>query len=144
MRKPQVAVYLHLVWATWDRLPLLQGDVQRQVYRAIGARCEELGVQIAALGGVEDHIHLLVLLPVTLSIADLVKYIKGSSSHLLAQHILKQQDGFFKWQGAYGAFSVSPHDKSKVVEYITHQREHHQLGSLNVSWELPTDEQAGG
>ncbi|HLV98767.1 MAG TPA: hypothetical protein VKT82_08845 [Ktedonobacterales bacterium] len=42
MRRAGIALYVHLVWATWDRLPLLQGDVERQVYRAIGAKCHPL------------------------------------------------------------------------------------------------------
>src|SRR5690242_10241625 len=104
MRRNQLSVFLHLVWATWDRQPLLYGPIEREVNQAIRAKCEERQVKVVALGGVEDHIHLLVLLPPTLTIADLVKHIKGASSHLMAQHILAQTDGFFKWQGAYGAF----------------------------------------
>ena len=66
MRRARVAVYVHLVWATWDRQPLLQGDLQRRVHRAIAAKCEELGAEVVALGGVEDHVHLLIGLPATI------------------------------------------------------------------------------
>jgi REP element-mobilizing transposase RayT len=130
MRRAGIALYVHLVWATWDRQPLLQGDVERQVYRAIGAKCEELDTEIIALGGIADHIHLLVSIPATLNVADLVKHIKGASSHLLASQQKSPQNGFFKWQGAYGACTVSPRALSEVAHYITHQRAHHAAGSL--------------
>src|SRR5690348_14845127 len=101
MRRAKIAVFIHFVWSTWDRLPLLTDNVQEQIYRAIGAKCAELGAEIVALGGVEDHIHLLVGMPATVSIADLIGQMKGASSHLMAQHVLAPSRGFFKWQGAY-------------------------------------------
>ena len=143
MRRTRVAVFIHAIWATWDRQPLLQGQVQERVYRAIGAICEELGARLIALGGVEDHIHLLVLLPSTLTIADLVGQVKGASSHLIAQEVLAPTGGFFKWQGAYAAFSVSLQHLREVTDYILHQREHHAAGSLKAEWEYPADEEAG-
>ena len=133
MRQTQVAVFVHLVWATWDRLPLLPEEVRQPVYRAIGAKCTALGAEIIAIGGIEDHIHLLVPLPATLSVADLVKHTKGASAHLVTHQLVPHQ--FFKWQGADGAFSVSPHDLAPVSDYIARQREHHASGSLVMEWE---------
>jgi putative transposase len=140
MRRSKIGVFVHLVWATWDRLPLLTSTTQGPVYRAIGAKCEELGAEIVALGGVEDHVHLLVRLPASVSVAELVRHIKGASSHLLTQKVLATTDGVFKWQGAYGAFSVSPHQLREVADYITQQQEHHALGSLKAEWEYSADE----
>jgi putative transposase len=134
MRRTQVAVFVHFVWATWDRLPLLTGEVERGVYRTIGAKCQELDAEMVALGGIEDHIHLLVCFPATLTIAELVRSIKGASSHLVT-HQISVPGEFFKWQGAYGAFSVSPQQLEQVRNYIMHQREHHALGSLVQEWE---------
>ena len=140
MRHAGTAVYVHVAWGTWDRLPLLQGDVERHVYRAIGAKCAELKAEIVALGGVEDHIHLLVGLPATLSVADLVKHIKGASSHQVASQHRDQLDGFFKWQGAYGACSVSPDALHDVANYVRGQRAHHAAGLLIERWEpLPRE-----
>jgi putative transposase len=144
MRRSKVGVFIHFVWAAWDRLPLLKESVQEQVYRAIGAKCEELGAQMVALGGVEDHIHLLVGMPATVSIADFVGQVKGTSSHLIAQHVLATTGKFFKWQGAYGAFSVSPQHLREVTDYIRQQREHHALGSLRLDWEYIEEKEADG
>ncbi len=98
MRRNQVAVFIHLVWATWDRLPLIAEEIERPLHRAISAKCAEFGAELAALGGVEDHIHLLVRLPAPLPLAELVKQVKGASTHLITHQITPVQS--FTWQGA--------------------------------------------
>ncbi len=135
MRHVQNAVFVHLVWATWDRLPLLTGAVEREARRAIEAKCGELGAEILAIGGVEDHVHLLVRLPATLAVADLMKHVKGASAHLVAQRSHANQ--FFKWQGGYAAFSVSVGHLTRVTRYIAQQREHHAANTLIPALELP-------
>jgi len=135
MAETHAAVYVHLAWATWERLPLLQEGIKRQVYRLIGAKCKELGAEIVALGGVEDHIHVLVGLPTTLSVAQLTKYLKGASSRVTNEQLSSSPTQFFKWQDGYGAVSVSPSALSEVARYIAHQQEHHAAGSLIAAWE---------
>jgi REP element-mobilizing transposase RayT len=132
------ALFIHLVWATWDRLPLLTEDIQRQVYRAIGAKCVALHAEMIAIGGVEDHVHLLVRLPATLSVAEFVKHAKGSSAHLVTHRLTP--DRSFRWQRGYGASSVSPRDLTEVRNYIAGQREHHGMGTLVVGWELDRED----
>lgn len=80
MRQPFTQLYMHLVWATWDRLPLITVPVERLVYPAIRAGCTGLGVEVLELGGIEDHVHLLARIPTTVSIAELAKQVKGASS----------------------------------------------------------------
>ncbi len=135
MRRPMNGVFVHLVWATWDRAPLLIGDTRKAAYRAIGAACAALNAPVIALGGVADHVHLLVQLPTTLNVALLVKEVKGSSGHMLAKQAMTS-DQFFKWQGSYGAFSVSPHELDVVANYIRRQEEHHATNDVVARWEL--------
>ncbi len=136
MRRTMDGVFVQLVWATWDRAPVLTDDLREAAFRLIGAKCHALGADMLALNGVEDRVHLLVRLPTTLSIATLMKEIKGSSGHAVAQ--LAMADGrFFKWQGAFGAFSVSAHELDTVVHYIKRQTEHHANQSTLPYWELP-------
>jgi REP element-mobilizing transposase RayT len=85
------------------------------------------------LGGIEDHLHLLVRLPTTLAIATLLKEVKGSSSHLVTHEIRPGE--FFKWQGAYGAFTLAKADVPRVIDYIRNQREHHAAQTLHMDWE---------
>lgn len=84
--------------------------------------------------------HVLVRLPATLAVADLAKHLKGTSAHLLAQTL--HPDQFFKWQGGYGAFSVSVSHVERVAHYIAHQRDHHTTSTLIPAWELPVDGEA--
>lgn len=134
MRRAGIAVYVHFVWATWDRLPLLTEEIERQIHRAIAAKCADLGAEVIALGGVTDHVHVLVGLPATITLADFVGKVKGASSHL-ATHRELPDGAFFKWQGSYGAASVSPGLLDVVSAYVAHQKEHHADNTLNPEWE---------
>jgi REP element-mobilizing transposase RayT len=78
-------------------------------------------------------VHLLVCLPTTHSIADLIKKLKGSSAHLVTHQLAAGQ--FFKWQAGYGAVSVSPRHLTQVTNYIERQREHHARGTLIAALE---------
>jgi putative transposase len=120
-------VYLHIVWATWDRAPLLTPAVRSRVYLCIREEAARLKSEVVAIGGVEDHVHVLLKLPATVTIATLVKQLKGSSSHLTNHEVLPRG---FKWQGGYGASSVSRRAVPMVRDYIHRQEEHHRDGTV--------------
>ncbi len=126
--------------AAWDRLPLLTDEITPAVYRAIGAKCEELRAEVIAIGGVEDHIHLLVKLPATITVADLVKQIKGATSHLANFQL--PDGGSFRWQGSYAAFSVESERIPTLVKYIAHQRTHHLSNTTVPTWETSAQDHA--
>ncbi len=90
-------------------------------------------VEILALGGVEDHVHILVRLPGTVAVASLVKQLKGASSHLM-NHAVENPAGF-RWRSGYGAFSVSRRVLPQVRDYILRQEEHHRLGRVHPHFE---------
>ena len=92
-----------------------------------------MGCRVGAIGGIEDHVHVLVRYPPAVSISALVKQIKGASSHLVRQEV--GLGGFFKWQGGYGAFSIAQRDVEMVRRYIHRQEEHHSSGRLNATLE---------
>ncbi|MGH2486543.1 MAG: IS200/IS605 family transposase [Ktedonobacterales bacterium] len=133
IRDTRVVLYVHAVWATWDRLPLLVGDSERGVYRCLEETCRANGVAALAMGGVEDHAHLVVHMPANLAVATLVKRLKGASSHL-ATHQLAPIE-FFKWQGGYGAFSASASGLPALCAYVRTQKDHHRLGRLIAAYE---------
>ena len=131
MRRPYLKVYIHFVWATWDRLPILTSDMRERVFQAILAKVDALGCSVEAIGGVDDHMHMVVKMASTVTIADLVKNAKGSTSHLTTHAIAPGE--FFKWQGSYGAISVSPGDLARIVQYVKGQEAHH-AGSELMEW----------
>ena len=128
MRRDTLAVYLHLVWATWDREPLITPDIERPLHRVIASELQKMGCRLLAINSVPDHIHLLVRIPSTVTIAQLVKQLKGVSSHFVNTQLNPAYP--FKWQGFYGAFSVSRWDLDRIMGYIRRQKEHHQTGTL--------------
>jgi putative transposase len=133
MREPFTQLYLHLVWATWDRLPLITEGIKPRIYASIAEKCREMKCVPLAIGGISDHVHLLVRLYTTVAVADLVKEVKGSSSHLVTHEITPGV--FFKWQGAYGAFTIRKSELSKVTAYIQNQEQHHSEKNLQPELE---------
>jgi putative transposase len=133
MRAPYTELYLHCVWATWDRLPLISSDVEPRLYSAIAAKCRELKCEPVSINGVSDHVHILVRLATTITIADLLKAVKGSSSHLMTHEIVPGE--FFRWQGAYGAFTVGKRDVDRIAEYVDRRKARHAEGGLWDDWE---------
>jgi putative transposase len=133
MRDSLVNTYLHFIWGTWDRLPLITPDNEQQVYRSIIDQCNLLNCSVIALGGVADHVHLLVRFPATITIAQFMKSVKGSTSHLMTHRINSEE--FFKWQGAYAVYSVSGADVPRIKTYIQYQKEHHAMNDIDNSIE---------
>jgi putative transposase len=133
MRSNFVQLYVHCVWATWDRLPLLTPEIRELAYAAIIQKSKQLGAGVIAISGIADHVHLLVDFPTTLTVGDLIKNVKGSSSHLINHSAAPE---FFKWQGSYGAFTVGHRDVDRVVAYVRNQEAHHRELSVLSQWEL--------
>jgi len=125
-------LYVHLVWTTHGRVPLLTEKLRPPVHSAIRAKCAALGAEVIALDGVEDHVHLFVRMPSALSVAALAKEAKGSSSHF-ATHQAGCEE--FRWQDGYSAFTVSRWDVPKVRGYIEGQEEHHSSNTAKPAME---------
>ena len=83
----------------------------------------EMGCPVRIINGMPDHVHCLFLLNSQKSIADVIKQIKGSTSHFVNQENLINEK--FAWQTGYAAFSVSESAMDKVFHYIKNQKEHH-------------------
>lgn len=78
-------------------------------------------ITVVAVGGIEDHIHILFFLPTTVTLAKAIQTLKANSSRWMRDH-----DRRFSWQQGYGAFAVSQSNKQAVIDYIDHQAEHHK------------------
>lgn len=138
MRDTYHRLFVHAVWGTWDRLPLITPRVEAMVYADIRVECSKIKAELLEIGGIEDRIHVVVRIPPALSIADLLKQIKGASSHLTSH--TNSADDFFKWQGAYAALTVSESDLPRVRAYVRNQKAHHRSGELLAEYEVETTE----
>jgi putative transposase len=138
MRRNKLALYLYLVWTTWDRFSLITPDIERRLYRNIESEARGMGCSVLALNGTSDHVHLVTSFPATVTIADVVKQVKGVSSHFVNETL--QPEAQFKWQGGYGAFTVSRWDLPKIIRYVKRQKEHHAADDLWLELEESFEE----
>ncbi len=136
MGRDLTEIYLHLIWATWDRLPLITPVIERDIHRLIGSEIVKQKCTVIELNGVEDHVHVLVRFQVTASLPEIIQQAKGVSSREVNRH---QTDFTFKWRGTYAAYSVSRWDVEKIANYIRRQKEHHVNGTTKPQLELPND-----
>ena len=117
-------VYLHLVFSTKERRPLLADPVIRaEMHAWLGGVSRKLGCPSILVGGVEDHVHILARFCRTITQADWVKELKRTSSIWIKERDPQSRD--FAWQAGYGVFSVSASDLDGVRNYIARQEEHH-------------------
>lgn len=127
---PYWQLFYHLVWATKNREPLITAARETLLYGDICSRANRLGCIPYAVGGTEDHIHVILSIPPSLSISDVVKQLKGGSSRMLNQQVPISPDRF-KWQTEYSVFSLGRKQLDNAIRYVQHQKEHHAVGSVN-------------
>lgn len=116
--------YLHVIFSTKDRQPLIAESWRSELFSILGGTCNSLGCQSLIVGGVDDHVHMLFLLSRTLTMADAIGKIKSASSGWV--NVNRKTATHFHWQGGYAAFSVSQSLVEAVREYIRNQAEHHK------------------
>jgi putative transposase len=113
--------HVHLVFSTKNREKLLARDFLPRLWTYTAAICKNHGLFTFAVGGMEDHLHLLFRLPPTMALANAVTLVKSNSSKWIGE-----QGGNFAWQEGYGAFSVSSSNVAAVIKYIDTQETHHR------------------
>ncbi|HLL70427.1 MAG TPA: IS200/IS605 family transposase [Pyrinomonadaceae bacterium] len=114
----------HCVFSTKERRKLITPEMQQRLWPFIGGIAKENSMKALAIGGVSDHVHVLLSLPATMPIAKAVQPIKGGSSKFVHETFPDQRA--FAWQEGSGAFSVSISHVAETAAYIQRQAEHHR------------------
>ncbi len=125
MPQSLAAVYLHVVFSTKGRTPWIQGDLRHELHAYIGGIAKNLGCQPLGVGGVEDHVHVLVRLSKTVAVANLVRDLKANSSSWAKTRVAN-----FAWQAGYGAFSFGADALAAEQRYVANQEAHHAKESF--------------
>ena len=112
--------FVHVIFSTLERHRKLLARIQPDLWAYIHDIARNYGIQLLAIGGTEDHVHVVMALPPKLSLAHAVGVIKANSSKWM-----NETGHLFAWQGGYGAFSVSASNLDAVINYVEHQTEHH-------------------
>lgn len=113
----------HCVFSTKERRRIIAPEIQPRLWAYMGGIAREHDSKALAIGGMGDHVHLLLSLPSSLSIATAMREIKGGSSRWMHQDCGLPG---FEWQEGYGAFSIGPSQVEATVAYIAAQEVHHR------------------
>jgi REP element-mobilizing transposase RayT len=113
----------HCVFSTKERRKTIIPEIQPRLWAYMGGVAREHQFKALGIGGMEDHVHLLLSLPSTVPVATAMREIKSASSHWMHQSCLIEE---FEWEEGYGAFSIGWAQVSSTLAYITGQKEHHR------------------
>jgi len=135
MSHSHTKIWIHFIFGTKERTPLIDEKFEKLLYIRINDKLKtEYNSLVYAINGTKDHIHILFLQDSNFSLSDIVKNIKGESSHWINQNNFI--DKKFAWQSGYGAFSISDTKEDKIIEYIKNQKEHHKKISFAEEYNL--------
>jgi REP-associated tyrosine transposase len=123
MPSTHLSLHYHVIFSTKDRVPLIEPTWSPRLHAYLGGVARNVECVAEAVGGVADHVHLLLSLRATHCLADVVRDVKSVSSLWVHEEIGIRK---FQWQEGYGAFTVSPSQREQVPDYITRQEEHHR------------------
>ena len=126
-----VHILVHIVWSTWDRLPLIPADRDAELGAYLGAKARELRCVLLACGSADDHVHVVASLHSTVAVATLAQRLKGASAHDLSR---RGWPHALRWQAGYWARSVGESDVDDLLPYVSRQRSHHDTSSPAEAW----------
>jgi len=136
---PYWRLFYHLVWATKDRAPLIGQREERLIRRSFDLIFADLEIITHAVGVMSDHVHVVVSAPLRIAPADLVRRLKGASTHAVNFKGDRTNDARFAWQGEYGVLSFGEQALPDGVAYANDQPSRHAEGKLWTKAEQVTD-----
>ena len=130
--------YYHIVWATRIREPIIRPEMEARLYGYLVRKAAELEVVVYAINGWTDHVHMLVAIPPKHSVSEVVKSLKGASSHDMGVQGIS-----FEWQRGYGALTCGESQLSIARDYIDRQKSHHAENTLQKALEYCVENDEG-
>jgi len=120
---PYWQLFYHLIWSTKYRQPLLTPTIEPVIYGHLRNKALNLGAIVYAIGGVEDHVHMVVAIPPKLAVSKFVGQVKAVASTKFNKSDIS--DTPFFWQAEYGAFSFDKKRLPNYVAYVQNQKQRH-------------------
>jgi putative transposase len=124
MSHSYLSCLLHVVFGTAERRPLIRKEMRDRLHAYLGGIARENDMVALGVGGVADHVHLLLSLPRTISVSKAVQLLKAGSSKWINESFPELER--FSWQEGYGAFSIGVAQREKTLAYIRMQAKHHE------------------
>ena len=130
-----VSIWVHIVWGTKGRAPLLSSDKKRQdVFNHFRENAKAKHIHLDHINGYKDHVHSLISLTADQSVAKVVQLLKGESSHWINKTNIFEYD--FSWARDYYAVSIGLDSIPAVRQYIRNQEEHHRTITFTEECDL--------
>jgi len=126
------SLHYHIIFSTKQREPWIRREIEERLWAYLGGIASQVEVKPLVIGGMEDHVHILLGMPPSISVSEAVKRIKGGSSVWIKENLPGCRS--FVWQDGYGAFTVSKSQMLEVAEYIRNQREHHRYKTFQEEY----------
>lgn len=131
MPSTHTSLHYHLVFSTKDRAPIIEPEWRDDLHAYLGGIVKNLQGVPLKIGGINDHVHLLIGLKATHCLADVLREVKKGSSEWIHNDL---HNPLFRWQPGYGAYTVSPTNIASVSRYIENQEEHHKMKSFQTEY----------
>jgi REP element-mobilizing transposase RayT len=126
------SLHYHVIFSTKNRESWIHQDIEQRVWSYLGGIARENDIKALLVGGIENHVHLLLGIPASISVSKALQLIKGGSSGWMKETFPGLSK--FAWQDGYGAFTVSKSQIAEVEEYIRTQREHHRVKTFEEEY----------
>jgi putative transposase len=127
-----VSSLLHCVFSTKGREPYITPELEERLWPMMGGIARGHKMKALEIGGVADHVHMLLSLPATINIAQAMQLIKGGSSKWVHEEFRSHRH--FEWQQGYGAFSIGIAQVDDTIAYIRNQKEHHRKRTFQEAY----------
>ena len=132
MANTHTSLHYHIIFSTKHREPWIAGDEEERLWAYLGGIARQNQLKPLWIGGMEDHVHILLGMPPTVTVSEALKRLKGGSSGWVKENL--SNCGGFGWQDGYAAFAVSKSQIGEMEDYIRQQREHHRLKTFQEEY----------
>jgi REP element-mobilizing transposase RayT len=118
------SLHYHIIFSTKNRERWIDQAVEQRIWEYLGGIARQNDMKALQIGGIEDHVHLVIGIPASLAVSKALQFLKGGSCRWI--HETFPELARFQWQDGYAAFAVSKSQVPDVVRYVANQREHHK------------------
>ena len=134
---PYWKCYYHIVWGTKNRQPIIKSEHESVIHAIIDKKANLLKSHVLGINGTSDHLHIAMAIHPSNNLAQLIGQLKGISSREVNQSFILETP--FQWQESYGVLTFSEREMPIILNYITHQKEHHATGKIWHEFEEVTE-----
>ena len=127
-------LYYHAIWATKERHSWIDAELRQPLYSYLRGKIIDMGGLTFAVGGIEDHVHVCLMIPPYIAVATFIGRLKGASAHWINHTQSPGTD--FRWQEGYGVITFRKEDLKRLVAYVEDQESHHHNGATEAGWEI--------